>query len=101
MRAILLAAGFGTRLRPLTNTTPKCLVPIKGKPLLEVWLERLSEVGVGPFLINTHYLAEQVERFVELSLYTDNITLVHEAKLYGTEGTLIENLDLFLEEDGM
>lgn len=49
MRAILLAAGFGTRLRPLTETVPKCLVPIKGKPLIQIWLERLSAAGIGPF----------------------------------------------------
>mgnify|MGYP003956646267 CR=1 FL=1 len=66
MRAMLLAAGLGTRLQPITDKIPKCLVPIKGKPLLQIWLERLAQVGIGPFLINTHYLAEQVEAFIEL-----------------------------------
>ena len=46
MRAMLLAAGFGTRLRPLTENVPKCLVPIRGKPLLEIWLERLTEAEI-------------------------------------------------------
>ena len=63
MRAILLAAGYGTRLRPLTNKIPKCLVSIKGKPLLQIWLEQLTAAGIGPFLINTHYLADQVVDF--------------------------------------
>jgi len=54
MKTILLAAGFGTRLRPLTETIPKCLVPIKGKPLLEVWLERLVDAGLNDFIINMH-----------------------------------------------
>lgn len=101
MRAILLAAGYGTRLRPLTDTIPKCLVPIKGKPLLEIWLERLTESGIGPFLINTHYLTEEVNTFIGLSPYRDQVTLVQENKLLGTAGTLIANLDFFQGEDGL
>ena len=50
MKALLLSAGLGTRLRPLTNTIPKCLVPINGKPLLQYWLENLSKCGVKEFL---------------------------------------------------
>jgi mannose-1-phosphate guanylyltransferase len=101
MRAILLAAGLGTRLRPLTNTIPKCLVPIKGKPLLEIWLERLTQAGIGPFLVNTNYLAEEVEVFIETSPYQNHVTLVYEPELRGTAGTLIENLDFFQGEDGL
>ncbi len=101
MRAILLAAGCGTRLRPLTNTIPKCLVPIKGKPLLEIWLERLTKAGIGPFLINTHYLSEQVENFIDASPFRDQVNLVYEQKLSGTAGTLIHNLDFFQGEDGL
>ncbi len=101
MRALLLAAGCGTRLRPLTNTIPKCLVTIKGKPLLEIWLERLTKAGIGPFLINTHYLAEQVDVFVKDSPYRDQVALDYEQTLLGTAGTLINNLDFFQGEDGM
>lgn len=101
MRALLLAAGLGTRLRPLTNTIPKCLVPIKGQPLLGIWLERLTKAHMGPFLVNTHYLAEQVADYIESSLYQDQVTLVHEHELLGTAGTLIANLDFFQGEDGL
>jgi mannose-1-phosphate guanylyltransferase len=101
MRAILLAAGFGTRLRPLTNTIPKCLVPIHGQPLLGIWLERLTQAGIGPFLVNTHYLANQVEQFIATSPYRDQVTLVHEPTLLGTAGTLMANLDFFQGEDGL
>ena len=101
MRAILLAAGCGTRLRPITNTIPKCLVPIKGKPLLEIWLERLTHAGIGPFLVNTHYLADQVNAYIGSSLYKDQVTLVYEPELHGTAGTLIANLDFFKGQDGM
>jgi mannose-1-phosphate guanylyltransferase len=101
VRAILLSAGLGTRLRPLTNTIPKCLVPIKGQPLLGVWLERLSKAGMGPFLVNTHYLAGQVESFVRTSSFHEQVRLVNELELLGTAGTLIENLDFFQGGDGM
>lgn len=101
MRAILLAAGYGTRLKPLTNKIPKCLVPIKGKPLLEIWLERLTKTGINHFLINTHHLAPKVENFVRSSIYQDKVTLSHEPKLLGTAGTLIANLNFFQGEDGL
>ena len=101
MRAILLAAGLGTRLRPLTNTIPKCLVPIKGRPLLGIWLENLTRAGIGPFLVNTHYLAEQVEAYLGESPFRDQVTLVHEQDLLGTAGTLIANLDFFNDDDGL
>jgi mannose-1-phosphate guanylyltransferase len=101
MRALLLAAGLGTRLRPLTDTIPKCLVPIKGKPLLGIWLERLTQASIGPFLINTHYLANQVMDFTADSPYRDQVTLVNELELQGTAGTLIANLDFFQGKDGL
>jgi len=101
MKAILLAAGFGTRLRPLTNTIPKCLVPIKGTPLLEIWLERLNAAGLGPYLVNTHYLYEKVEAFIKSSQYVNKVTIIHEENLLGTAGTLIANLDFWGGQDGM
>jgi mannose-1-phosphate guanylyltransferase len=101
MKAILLAAGFGTRLRPLTVSTPKCLVSINGKPLLEIWLERLAEAGLGPLLINTHYLSSQVERFILSSSLKKQIKLVYEPVLLGTAGTLLTNIDFFEGKDGM
>ena len=98
MKAILLAAGFGTRLRPLTNNIPKCLVPIKGKPLLEIWLDKLSDVGVNDFLINTHYLSSKVESFIQKSKYKNKCKIVYEKELLGTAGTLLSNLS-FIESE--
>ena len=100
MRVMLLSAGFGTRLRPLTDNMPKCLVPIKGQPLLQIWLERLSSIGLGPFLINTHYLADKVSSFITTSQFCDQVTLFHEKNLLGTAGTLMVNLDFFQGKDG-
>jgi mannose-1-phosphate guanylyltransferase len=76
-------------------------MPVKGQPLLDVWLHRLTDAGLGPFLINTHYLADQVESYVRGSAYRDRITLVHEPKLRGTAGTLIANLSFFEGKDGL
>lgn len=101
MRALLLAAGLGTRLRPITNTTPKCLVPINGQALLAIWLQRLAQAGIGPFLVNTHHLSGQVKAFVEASPYRKDISLVHERDLLGTAGTLVANLDFFDGADGL
>ena len=101
MKAIILAAGLGTRLRPLTNSIPKCLVPIKGQSLLEIWLNRLSAAGFGPFLINTHYMADYVQKKISSSEFQKSVTLVSEQTLLGTAGTLIKNLDFYQKEDGL
>ena len=98
MKAIILAAGYGTRLKPITNHTPKCLVKINNIPLLEIWLNALNKCGVNSFLINTHHLSELVKSFVNNSKFKKNITLVHENKLLGTAGTLKKNLD-FLSDN--
>jgi len=98
MRALLLAAGLGTRLRPLTNYLPKCLVPIHGRPLLDYWLETLLDHGVDQVLINTHYMAPMVQQYLKKSTWLPYITLVHEKNLLGTGGTILKNRDFFKNE---
>ena len=95
MRALLLAAGYGTRLRPLTDKIPKCLVPIRGRPLLDYWLELLFAGGIEAVLVNTHYLAEKVAEFVGASRWSARVTLTHEDKLLGTGGTVLRNQAFF------
>jgi mannose-1-phosphate guanylyltransferase len=92
---LLLAAGLGTRLAPITNSVPKCLVPVVGKPLLGYWLELLKGAGLQEILINLHYLPDQVRRYVAESAYLLNITLVQEEELLGTGGTILKNKDFF------
>jgi mannose-1-phosphate guanylyltransferase len=94
MKAFLLVAGRGERLRPLTDTVPKCLLPINGTPLLQIWLEHLERSGIDEVLINTHWLHEQVQDFVEqwLANHTQmKIILYHEPTLLGSAGTLLAN----------
>lgn len=91
MKAFLLAAGRGTRLRPITDRVPKCLVDIDGRPLLAIWLELLERHGVREVLINLHHLPRQVEEF--LRSWTSGITVrtVLEDSLLGSGGTLRAN----------
>ena len=89
MRALLLAAGLGTRLRPLTDTVPKCLVPIRGRPLLAYWLDLLGRAGLERLVINLHHLPEQVSRFLEGSPWRDRIDPVAEPRLLGTGGSVL------------
>lgn len=92
MRALLLAAGLGTRLKPITDTIPKCLVPIHGKPLLDYWLDSLfSGDAIERAVINTHYLAPIVEEHAARSPWRSRIDLVFEPELLGTGGTLVAN----------
>ena len=101
MKAILLSAGKGTRLYPYTKSTPKCLMKIKSKPLLQIWLENLNKIGIKQFLVNTHYLHNQVEDFIRRSKFYSQVTLSYEKKLLGTGGTLIKNKMFYNNEDGL
>ena len=98
---MLLAGGLGSRLKPLTDSRPKCLVPIQGKPLLEIWLETLLPEYAGSIILNTYYLAEQVETFVRQSPWGDRVVLSNEKSLLGTAGTLLNNQQYFLENSFM
>ena len=99
MNALILAAGFGTRLKPLTNKIPKCLVKINGEPILGIWLDKLFKLKIKKVLINTHYLSNQVLNYVEKSNYKHICKLIHEDLLLGTAGTLLNNINDLLLED--
>lgn len=91
MKAFLLAAGVGSRLRPLTDAIPKCLVPIRGAPLLEIWLRWCAIYGIDQVLVNTHAHSERVREFVDAYRGPVRITLAHEPELLGSAGTLHAN----------
>lgn len=91
MDILLLAAGKGTRLRPLTEKSPKCLLPIFGKPILEYWIEQTIKIEDANIFINTHHLQNEVTRFVEtLNDKGRSINVIHEPELLGTAGTLFQ-----------
>jgi len=99
MKAFLLAAGLGTRLRPITNTTPKCLLSIGGRPMLDIWLDWLAKAGVDEVLLNAHHMADQVQEHVAARVGAPAVHLVVEQVLLGSAGTLRANRDFVLDED--
>jgi mannose-1-phosphate guanylyltransferase len=101
LKALLLAGGYGTRLHPLTNYLPKCMVPILGRPLLDYWLEALVSGGVNEILINTHYLPSLVSSYIKKSTWSPFVSIVNEVELLGTGGTILKNKDFFEDEPFM
>jgi len=101
VKALLLAAGLGTRMKPMTNKVPKCLAPINGKPLLDIWLDNLTKVGIKSFLINTHHLADKVKIHTSKNIHRERINLAYEETLLGTAGTLRSNISFFNNQDGL
>jgi len=91
LKAFLLSAGLGTRLRPITEFTPKCLVELNGLPLLHYWLKLFEFHKINEILINTHYLNKSVEKFCNSYIGPLNIKLQYEKKLLGSFGTIIKN----------
>ena len=96
IKSLLLAGGLGTRLRPLTDSVPKCLIPIAGRPLLDIWVQRLIDCGIQEARINTHALAEVVRAHItQINAKNDmRLVEVYEPVLLGSAGTVTANADL-------
>lgn len=100
MIALLLAAGIGSRLSPITLSRPKCLVEIRGMPLLGHWLQTLRESELFTrVLINTHHRSWQVEAFINESPHADWVTLSYEETLLGSVGTLVRHKNSLSDSD--
>jgi mannose-1-phosphate guanylyltransferase len=91
MKAFLLAAGIGSRLQPITDSTAKCMVTIGGKPLLDRWLDALAEAGVDEVLLNLHHLADMVRHHVERRTSPPSVRMSFEPERLGSAGTLAAN----------
>lgn len=93
MQAMILAAGLGTRMRPLTDHTPKPLLKVAGKPLLEHQIERLIDAGADTIVINISYLAEQIQEFIASRLWPVAIRLSFEDQPLETAGGIQKALE--------
>ena len=91
MKAFLLAAGVGSRLRPITDTTPKCMLAFDGSPLLDIWLDAFDRAGVDEVLVNIHHLPDVVRRHLAARTAPPAVRTFFEPELLGSAGTLIAN----------
>lgn len=95
--AMVMAAGFGTRLRPFTETTPKALVPVLGVPMLDVVLNRLQAVGVKRVVINLHHLGEKIRTHLKDRKDLE-ILYSEESEILETGGGIVQALPLLGDE---
>jgi mannose-1-phosphate guanylyltransferase len=96
MRALLLAAGFGTRLKPITDTKPKCLVEVNNQTMLGHWVNKLDIPEINQIVINTHYMSKLVLTEIVQMPQSYKILPFFESQLLGTAGTLLATIT---EED--
>ncbi len=99
MKAIILAGGFGTRLRPLSCTRPKLLFPVADRPVVDWTLENLSNGDVDEVILAVNYMADVLERYLGEKRFGMKITYSHEAKPLGTAGPLRNAKHLLGEKD--
>ena len=100
MRAMVLAAGLGTRLRPLTDSRPKALVEVNGRTLLEIALTRLRDYGIREVIINTHHFAEMIRHYLaEKNNFGMHLELSHEDVLLDTGGGLKKAAHFFQQDN--
>lgn len=115
MNALIFAAGLGTRLKPLTDTMPKAMVPINGKPLVQILIEKLKQIGVEEIVINVHHFAQQIIDFVQANnsfgisiKFSDETDMLLEtggglkkaAKLFSNnDPILVHNVDILSNAD--
>jgi aminoglycoside/choline kinase family phosphotransferase len=105
-RGMILAAGYGTRLAPITDHIPKPLLPVSGRPLLDLIIESFDAAGVRELAVNTHHLGEQISDHLHGRTDADRFTVFPEAEILGTGGALdgardfLAASDLFLLHNG-
>ena len=101
MKALILSAGLGTRLRPYTDHAPKPLFTICGRTLLDITITRLIEAGCESIMINTHHLHAQIEAFIAQQTYAIPLETRYEPHILGTGGAIINVKDFWNDQPFM
>ena len=92
MNALVLAAGVGSRLGEYTRNIPKVMLPINGQPLLDILIKKLLALNIDKIVVNTHYKAEVIEKYLFGQKYSNKIIISREDELLGTAGALKANI---------
>ncbi len=97
MKAMIFAAGLGTRLAPFTNDRPKAMVEVAGKPMLQMQIERLRDFGFNYIVINVHHFADQIINFIESNDFGVEIKISNESELLLNTGGGLKNAEKYFE----
>ena len=101
MKAMIFAAGLGTRLKPITDTIPKALVPVCGEPLLKHVITRPKDAGIDDIVVNVHHFADQIVNYLEQNDFGVRIAVSDESdRLLETGGGILHARDLLLNPEG-
>ena len=95
MIALGLAAGYGTRLHPYSQHTPKPLFTLNGQPLLDIMIQRLLAAGARTVIVNTHHHRRKIEDFLASQPYADQIVTRYEPEILGTGGAIRNTADIW------
>ena len=98
MKAMILAAGYGTRLKPLTDTIPKALVPFGGEPMVNYQIKKLIHFGFGEIVINAHHFADKITDYFKKNSFGIKINLIEEKEILGTGGGILNAEKYFKDE---
>ena len=99
MKAMILSAGFGTRLKPLTNDTPKALIKYKGSPMIDQQIERLKNANITEITVNAHHLHEKISDYFFKNDFGVKINVIIEKDILGTGGGILNAEKYFYNED--
>ena len=98
MKAFILAAGFGTRLKPLTDKIPKALISYKGEAMINHQIKKLKNLGVNYIVVNAHHYADEIENYLKNNNFGVEIIVIKEKVILGTGGGILNALEFLKKE---
>ena len=98
-KAMILAAGFGTRLKPLTDSLPKALVPFKNGTMISYQIEKLKSTGIKEVVVNTHHFSEQLVKYFQENDFSIKVNVIAEAEILGTGGGVLNAKEYLQSEE--